>query len=199
MSLVDVLVLKIVRRSFLGLGVLALVGCTTPSFESEDSLILKERNGRFSVQTQAPHEPVQAVQGSFVWRRLTSGWQLDLNSPLGATLARLTVMPAGAILEQPDAPIRRAASGSELLVGVLGASVPLDVLEDWIDGRVLDDSKVTQIKRDTQGRIRSFVQSGWQVTFDRYGPGGPALVSAQGNERGQRVTLRLVAEQPTLK
>lgn len=159
-------------------------------------MVLKERAGKFSVTSQAPNEATEAVQGSFVWRRLASGWQLDLNSPLGATLARLTVSPAGAMLEQPDAPVRRAASGEDLLARVLGASVPLDVLEDWIDGRVIDDRDVANVERDDQGRIVSFMQSGWQVTFDRYGASGPGRVSAAGSQFGRSVTLKLVADQP---
>lgn len=173
-----------------------LVGCATVPSEPGDVLVLKQREGRFSVQTQAPNEADQAVQGSFAWRRLTSGWQLDLKSPLGATLARLTVSAGGATLEQPDAPARRAQSGQELLASVLGASVPLNVFEDWMDGRLVDDSKVTRIERDAQNRIVSFVESGWQVKFDRYGDSGPTRVSVQGTQAGRSVILRLVLEQP---
>lgn len=176
---------------------LALVGCATPGFDTEQSLVLKERAGKFSVLAQAPNESPEAVQGSFVWRRLAKGWQLDLKSPLGATLARLTVLPDGATLEQPDAPVKRAASGQQLLAGVLGASIPLDVLEDWVDGRIVDDSKVANVSRDDQGRIVSFTQAGWLVNFDRYGSSGPARVSAQGQQFGRSVTLKLIADQAT--
>lgn len=177
--------------------VLVAGGCAAPQFESQQSLVLKERAGKFSVVTVTANEDRESVQGSFVWRRLSSGWQLDLKSPLGATLARLTVEPSGATLEQPDAPLRKAASGEDMLAGVLGAKVPLDVLEDWVDGRVVDGAKVTDLKRDKQGRIASFKQSGWHVMFDRYGEAGPARVTADGEQLGRRVTLRLVAEQPT--
>lgn len=170
-------------------------GCATPQFESQQARVLKERAGKFSVVILAANDDRESVQGSFVWRRLVSGWQLDLKSPLGATLARLTVEPSGATLEQPDLPLRRAASGEDLLAGVLGAKVPLDVLEDWVDGRVIDDAKVTNLRRDKQGRIASFNQAGWQVTFDRYGDSGPARVTAKGEQLGRSVTLRLVAEQ----
>ncbi|MCD8517342.1 MAG: outer membrane lipoprotein LolB [Burkholderiaceae bacterium] len=175
---------------------LLMAGCATTPLESQQNLVLKERAGKFSVVTLAANDDSESVQGSFVWRRLVSGWQLDLQSPLGATLARLTVEPTGATLEQPDAPLRRAASGEDLLAGVLGAKVPLDVLEDWVDGRVIDDDKVTSLKRDRQGRIVSFNQAGWQVMFDRYGESGPARVTAKGQQLGRSVTLRLIAEQP---
>lgn len=161
-----------------------------------DALVLKERAGRFSVQTQVPGESAEAVQGSFVWRRMASGWQLDLKSPLGATLARLTVEPSGATLAQPDEPLRRAASGEQLLASVLGATVPLDVLQDWVDGRLVDAGKVSDVSRDDQGRIVSFKQSGWHVGFDRYGSSGPQRVTAQGQQSGRSVMLRLVADEP---
>lgn len=177
--------------------VLTLVGCATPGFDTEQAQVLKERAGKFSVLAQAPNEPPEAVQGSFVWRRLAQGWQLDLKSPLGSTLARLTILPDGATLEQPDAPVQRAASGEQLLASVLGASIPLDVLEDWIDGRVVDDDKVANVARDSEGRIVSFTQAGWLVNFDRYGPAGPARVSAEGRQFGRSVTLKLVADQAT--
>ena len=172
-------------------------GCAAPQLEPQQSAVLKERTGKFSVLSEAVNQERESVQGSFVWRRLAAGWQLDLRSPLGATLARLTVGPTGATLEQPDVPLRRAASGEDLLAAVLGASVPLDVLEDWVDGRIIADSDVTDVERDGQGRIVSFKQSGWKVRFDRYGDSGPARVTAQGQQLGRSVTLRLIAEQPS--
>lgn len=173
-----------------------LAGCATPSFEPDGLVVLQERQGRFSVQTQSVNKPPDATQGSFVWRKLTSGWQLDLKTPLGATLARLTVTPSGATLEQPDAPTRRAESGQALLASILGAPVPLDALEDWIDGRVLDDGSVTDMVRDSDNRVVSFRQFGWQVAFDRYGELGPGRITVKGRQLDQDIDLRLVIEQP---
>ncbi|UOD50779.1 outer membrane lipoprotein LolB [Orrella daihaiensis] len=176
---------------------LSVASCAAPVLKPEQSLVLKEREGKFSVLTETSNDERESVQGSFVWRRLVSGWQLDLKSPLGATLARLTVEPTGAMLEQPDAPLQRADSGDDLLARVLGATVPLDVLQDWADGRVIADNKVTDVERDQLGRIVSFRQSGWQVDFDQYGDSGPARVTAHGKQLGRSVTLRLVAQQPS--
>ena len=176
-------------------GVIGLAGCaSTPPVPNE--LVLKERQGRFAVQTSGAFQEPQAVQGGFVWRRLASGWQLDLNSPLGATLARLTVSPTGASLERPDAPDRRAASASALLAEVVGAPVPVDALEDWIDGRIKDDSRVTSLKRDELGRVVSFAQGVWRVRFAQYGQAGPGRIDINGNRQGQNIKLRLVVDQP---
>lgn len=186
------------KRLVLWLFATTLVsGCASTQFQSADSVVVKERQGRFSVQSQAVNQPVDAVQGGFVWRQLSIGWQLDLKSPLGATLARLTLSPLGASLEQPDSPTRRASSGEALLAEVLGAPVPMDALEDWIDGRVREDGRVTDIKRDDQGRVVSFEQAGWQVTFDRYTEAGPGLVNVRGQQSDRNINLRLVVDQPT--
>lgn len=175
---------------------LLLAGCAAPSFESDGLKVIEQRQGRFSIQTQSLNQPPDATQGSFVWRKLARGWQLDLNTPLGATLARLTITPMGATLEQPDASTRRAESGQALLSEILGAPVPLDALEDWIEGRVRDDGTITDMVRDSEGRVVSFKQLGWQVGFDRYGHSGPARITVKGRQLDQDIDLRLVIEQP---
>jgi outer membrane lipoprotein LolB len=176
-------------------GVVGLAGCATAP-PVTDVAVLKERQGRFSVQSTVPMQQTEAVQGAFVWRRLATGWQLDLNSPLGATLARLTVTPEGARLQQPDAPERRAASARDLLANVLGAPVPVDALEDWVDGRLQTNAAVTEVKRDDLGRVVSFRQDAWRVRFARYGQDGPGRIDVSGHQQGQDIELRLVVEQP---
>ncbi len=148
------------------------------------------------MQAQSANQPPDALQGSFVWRKLVDGWQLDLNTPVGSTLARVSVTPRGALLEQPDAPTRGAASAEELLTTIFGAPVPLDALQDWIDGRVRHDNEVTKLLRDSQGRVMSFEQAGWQVSFDRYGDDGPGRIRLKGRQLDQDIDLRLVFEQP---
>lgn len=175
----------------------ALGGCASAP-PVTDEQVIDERQGRFSVQSRQAMAQPEAVQGSFVWRRFASGWQLDLNSPLGATLARLTVTPTGASLQQPDEPLRRAASARLLLAQVLGAPVPVDALEDWIDGRVDagNEGLATNIERDELGRVVAFDQGGWRVRFTKYGPRGPGRIDATGQQEGRELQLRLVVEQP---
>lgn len=179
---------------FLGILALLLGGCAKPDLGEPSGLVLQERQGRFSVQVQKGAQPVDGLQGSFVWRRLPSGWQLDLNSPLGATLARLTSTAAGATLQRPDAPTRRAASGQELLASVIGVSIPPEVLLDWLEARVGDDGQITNLVRDAQGRPTSFSSGPWRVVLDRYGPSGPGRITVQSSQPGRDVRLRLVID-----
>jgi outer membrane lipoprotein LolB len=173
---------------------LFLSGCAAPDPGRVSVGVLEQRHGRFSVQSTQVGELPETVQGNFVWRKLSVGWQLDLNSPLGATLARLTVRPDSAVLEQPDSPMRRAASGEQLLASVLGAAVPVDALEDWMKGRIGRGSDVREVKRDSFDRIESFTQGSWRVNFDRYGQSGPELVRVSGRQGTRTVSLRLVLD-----
>ncbi len=179
---------------FLGLLALLLGGCAKPDLGEPSTLVLQERQGRFSVQVQQGAQPVDGLQGSFVWRRLSTGWQLDLNSPLGGTLARLTSTAAGATLQRPDAPTRRASSGQELLASVIGVSIPPEVLLDWIDARVYDQGQVTNLLRDAQGRPTSFSSGPWRVVLDRYNSSGPGRITVQSTQAGRDVRLRLVID-----
>lgn len=189
---------RLIRRWLTSVGfwllVLVLSGCAAPDPGHQTSGVLEQRHGRFSVQSTEAGQLPETVQGNFVWRKLASGWQLDLNSPLGATLARLTVVPGQAVLERPDAPPRRAVSGQMLLADVLGAAVPVDALEDWMQGRLGDTKDVGDVKRDDLGRIESFLQGGWRVNFDRYGDSGPELMRVLGRQGTRNVSLRLVLD-----
>jgi outer membrane lipoprotein LolB len=179
------------------LGCAFLVGCAgvqpVPSLTS----VLKQQQGRFVVQVQAPGDSVEAVQGNFVWRKLAGGWQLDLLSPLGSTLARLQVNATGATLEQPGEPIKSAATASTLLASVLSVSVPEQAMRDWIEGRVAQ-TQVTDLSRDSEGRIIGFKQDGWSVAFGRYDQGVPRRIEIVGNQQGKRVLLRLSIDDATV-
>ena len=174
-----------------------LSGCAAPQLDESSAWVLQQREGRFSVQIQQATEPAQGLQGSFTWRRLASGWQLDLKSPLGATLARLTSTSAGATLERPDAAVRTAASGEQLLASVLGVAIPVAVLEDWIEGRVRDDGQVTDLVRNDQGQAVSFSAGPWRVVLDRYTEQGPGRVTVRSTQAGRDVSLRLLIDQQT--
>jgi len=157
-----------------------------------------ERQGRFALRSQAPMEPPNAVQGNFQWQQTTDGWVLSLNSPMGTTLARLSVDLTGAVLRMPDAPDQRAGSATALLRQALGEPVPVDALEDWIQGRLGNTRGIGNVTRDESGRITGFTQDDWQVTFERYDDKGPTRMTLSSQRQGREVVLRLVVNQSTL-
>lgn len=169
-----------------------LAACASPQPSSFDTQF--ERSGRFLVQVIEPAGKAESVQGGFLWRQNTSGWQLDLISPLGATLARLDSGPSGVVLQRPGEPERRAATAAQLVSELFYAQVPVDSMSDWIRGRIVVTSGVDSIERDAQNRVVSMSQGPWNIRFDRYDDRGPRLVEVTGLEQGREVRMRMIVD-----
>ena len=183
----------VVRRLSVALICLLIAACATPTPSAHDAAGF-ERQGRFAMRAQSPFEQPKAVQGNFRWQQTRTGWVLSLSSPLGATLAQLTVDSTGAALRTPDAPDQRAASATALLQQAIGEPVPIDALEDWIQGRLGSARGITDITRDSAGRVTRFTQANWQVTFDRYDSQGPTRMVLSSQQQQRDVVLRLMVD-----
>ncbi len=112
-------------------------------------------------------------------------------------MAQLTVDGSGAVLRTPDAPDQRAASATALLQQAIGEPVPIDALEDWIQGRLGRATGIAEITRDSVGRVTGFTQANWQVTFERYDSKGPTRMTLSSQHQQRDVVLRLAVNQPT--
>jgi len=174
----------------LGFALLLSACATTPPLSG--ALSGTERHGRFALKATSPFEEPKAIQGNFLWQQTTDGWVLFLKSPMGATLAKLSVDAAGATLQRTDAPDQRANSPTVLMRQTLGEAVPVDALSDWIGGRLGDRANIAGVVRDDQGRVTAFEQQGWQVNFARYDSVGPTRMTLSTQAQGRDVVLRLV-------
>ncbi len=131
------------RRSFLlasasSLATLALAGCGTlapaPGADStrrfHDDISV---GGRLSVRYQQNGKP-ESVQGKFLWQQSATRTDIELASPLGQTLARITLLPGSAILEQSGKPTAEATDAGALTKAVLGWPLPVEGLRYWLQG-----------------------------------------------------------------
>ncbi len=131
------------RRSFLlasasTLATLALAGCGTlapaPGADStrrfHDDISV---GGRLSVRYQQNGKP-ESVQGKFLWQQSATRTDIELASPLGQTLARITLLPGSAILEQSGKPTAEATDAGALTKAVLGWPLPVEGLRYWLQG-----------------------------------------------------------------
>ena len=108
--------------------------------------------GRLSVRYEDRSGP-QALHGSFQWNQVPDETHITLLSPLGQTVARIAVTPAGAVLEQASRPPLDAGNADALTAQALGWPLPVAGLRDWLQG----------FGSDAQGR--SFVASPQSGTF----------------------------------
>lgn len=137
-------------------------------------------SGRLSVRYESRNGP-EALHGGFQWRQAPGSTRIDLISPLGQTLARIGVTPAGATLEQAGQPPLTAEDADALTAQALGWPLPVAGLRDWLQGFGVD----AQGRRFVASpRADSFATAdGWLVQYPGWQDDG------SGTPRPRRVDL----------
>jgi outer membrane lipoprotein LolB len=118
-------------------------------------------NGRIAVKHQEARH-----SGGLRWQHQVTRDEVLLQGPLGITGARIVSDVNMASLEQ-GGKIYQAGDAETLMQNVLGWSLPLPVLQHWLQGRA-DEASPAEIERDALGRITLLQQAGWQVRYLRY-------------------------------
>lgn len=146
-------------------------------------------SGKLSVQV--PPQPGQRVaqggSGSFELTGDAGEGQLMLSTPTGSLLARVVWTPTSVSLEQPREQ-RSFDSLDALTLDLLGESVPVAALFDWLAGRPWRGAGATTLPAPGAG----FEQLGWRVETDRLAEG--VLVASQLGGRHATLRVRLVRE-----
>jgi outer membrane lipoprotein LolB len=120
------------------------------------------------------------IQGRMSMRMAEEGWQaslswvrdgdrhrIDIIGPLGRGHLRLTRDNQGAELRDADQHSWHAENPEQLLYQTTGWLVPLDGLNYWVLGLPLPDTAASQ-ELDSQGRLKTLSQSGWDIRFLEY-------------------------------
>jgi outer membrane lipoprotein LolB len=158
--------------------------------------------GRFAVTTTLADKR-DSSSGRFKLAVDRATTVLDLDSPLGSTLARVQLDARGAHLYAPGDGGQREVHGANaeaLTYEVLGWPVPVGGFRDWIDGRPAPDRSFAA----GAAANGAFQQDGWTITvlerFDE-GRGVPRrLLFERPEAAGQipAISLRLVLDEPPL-
>lgn len=167
---------------------------TPPDAQAAQSGVLS-RTGRFALQVDEVMGKTQAVQGGFAWYDMArNGLALDLNSPLGAALARVEVDASGiATLTESNGAQTVAESADDLVAQVLGSPIPVAGLRYWLRGQLAPQPAAQDLQRDSAGRPLAFSQAGWKVRITEFDTIGPVRMSLQRVEPGNSViNVRLV-------
>lgn len=119
--------------------------------------------GRLSVRVDA--EPPRSVSAAFELRGTPERGELDLSTPLGSLMARAHWAPGEVVLATPDG--RRDYPDLDALThDVLGESLPVPALFDWLRGRPWSGAP----SRPLAG-VPGFAQLGWTVDLARWDAG----------------------------
>lgn len=146
-------------------------------------------SGRISIRVDASdHADSRAMNAAFELEGNARFGKLSLSTPLGTVLAQLSWSPGQALLVTPEARTPFADLDS-LTAQLLGESVPVAALFDWLRGRPWPDA-ASQPNLEAAGP--GFVQLGWDVSLANF---TDALVSAR-RERAPVVTVRAKLDRP---
>jgi len=161
-------------------------------------------SGRFSLSVTAAQTGSDTQRGAWTGRfALAVGPQsltLDLVSPLGATIARFETDPREARLLVPSDGRLRVEHGTDaqaLSERVLGWSLPIERMPDWIEGRPANGRPFYPLAAN-DGSER-FEQDGWSVTVLRVldpKSGRHLQIERPAHDGLPSVALRVVLDAP---
>jgi outer membrane lipoprotein LolB len=175
---------------------LMLLACATPTpplpIDSADML-----SGRLAVVVAGPESnkatdgqpaPTQSLSAAFELRGSAQAGSLDLISPLGSIMARAVWSPQGAYLQSSRGSQRYDGIAS-LTRDMLGESLPVETLFDWLRGRPWAGAPSSKNEAPSP---EGFSQMGWQVDLSRF---TQAVIVAE-RERAPKVLLRARLDRP---
>jgi outer membrane lipoprotein LolB len=126
------------------------------------------------------------VAAQFAWIHDGTRDDIELATPLGQTIARLSGDDAGVKAEMPDGRVETARNWDTLTAEALQMPLPVDGLSAWLRGLPRAGPRYT-VERDAQNRPALIRQDGWEIVY--------AYGSADAT-RASRLTLRYPGAEP---
>ena len=169
----------------MALGLAACASVTQAPVAADAEML----SGRLAVRVEAGDgAAARSENAGFELQGNAHAGQLNLSTPLGSVLAQARWAPGSVVLATPQGE-RRFADLDALTREVLGESVPVAALFDWLRGRPWPGAP----SADTTARAEpGFVQLGWAVDLARFGEG---WVVAR-RDRAPVVTVRARLDRP---
>lgn len=120
--------------------------------------------GRIAVQTAD-----NSGSASLYWRQQSDAFNLRVVAPFGQGTVELSGSENGSVtLVDSDNRSYTAPNPESLMQARLGWSVPVTSLKYWVRGLPARQGEITAATPDSQGRLRSLEQMGWQITVNQY-------------------------------
>ena len=187
-----------------GLAAVLLAGCATGGAgrSAASSAVpadlaagdVLELHGRLSVKYTQNGEP-KSMSGNFNWKQSAQRTDVALSTPIGSTIATIAVTPTEAVLTESGKPPRSAPDIDTLSARLLGWSLPVSGLREWMQGyATAADGKRFTASPDNSTLTTS---DGWRVSFVSWQDGAvpkPKRIDAERSSTGQieEMSLRIV-------
>lgn len=142
-------------------------------------------SGRLLVNYRKDGSP-QSVNGHFDWAQRPGRVDVSLASPLGQTMAQISVTPQEATLTLANQPPRVASDIDTLTFQALGWELPVSALRDWLQGYATDAQGNRFAASPANNSV--FTRDGWRLRF----------VDWQDENAAQPRPSRIFAERGTM-
>ena len=119
-------------------------------------------HGRFSAKFEQ-NGRLQSVQGRFEWRQNDHDIDIDLLSPLGQTVARISIVPGLAKIQQSGKETKVAGNITELTEQTLGWALPVSGMRDWLQG--FSRSRTSDLQTASPTGTAIFDTDGWRIEY----------------------------------
>lgn len=119
-------------------------------------------HGRFSSNFEQ-NSRLQSVQGRFQWHQNGHDINIDLLSPLGQTVARISIVPGLAKIQQSGKETQVASNITELTEQTLGWALPVSGMRDWLQG--FNRSRTSELQTATPSGTEIFDTDGWRIQY----------------------------------
>ncbi|MES2739485.1 MAG: outer membrane lipoprotein LolB [Pseudomonadota bacterium] len=157
-------------------------------------------SGRLSVNYQKDGKS-ESLSGKFTWRQSAERTDVSLASPLGQTIATISVTPGEASLTRSGQPPRVAPDIDTLSAQSLGWSLPVSGLRDWLQGYARQADGARFVATPEHDSVTT--ADGWRLRFVSWQEGAPATprpkridAERNGQEQADQIALRIVLDAP---
>ena len=121
-----------------------------------------ELTGRLNVVYQKNDKPESATV-NFNWQQTAERTDVTLYSPVGSTLATIAVTPQEAVLTQSGKAPRRAPDVDALSAQLLGWSLPVSGLRDWLQGYAIGADGKRFVASPANDSVTT--KDGWRLRY----------------------------------
>jgi len=164
-----------------------------------------ELTGRLNVVYQKDDKPESATV-NFNWQQTAQRTDVTLYSPVGSTLATIAVTPQQAVLTQSGKAPRSAPDVDALSAQLLGWSLPVSGLRDWLQGHAVGADGKRFVASPANDSVTT--KDGWRLRYVSWQDASdntlgalpqPRRIDAERNASAQAdaVSLRIVLDAPS--
>ena len=138
-----------------------LIGCAGLSPIERDSEVKFSLRAKLGIRTEN-----EGFSANIRWVQYQNRYEITLWGPLGQGRTEIVGLDGQIRISDAKGHLIEGGNAEEMMKDRLGWSMPLDVLQFWVQGRPAADHPTDASVHDDQGRLIRLSQLNWNIKFD---------------------------------